>query len=232
NPARIGTMTRKIIVVPCIVTASLNEFFVMKCSFGVISCERMRSASRPPRAKKPSAVQMYRIPIRLWSTVVSHDVTLPRRQWARNGWTSALTAMLVRQRVRVRDQRVDLLVRPVAADRRHLADALAQDRRDPLAVVDQRVVAERGADVPRVEAVAARADVVEFFLAESDARRVRLPVCDEAVVVAPRHDGDVRRHPRVLDAAQLRAARDVRAARRLEPRMVRPPGDGVDLAAE
>src|SRR5436309_15394465 len=103
--------------------------------------------------------------MRLWSTVVSHDVTRPRRQSARNGSTSALTAILP-EALRVGDQRVDLGVRPVAADRRHLPDALAQDRLDALAVVDQRVVAERRADVPRVEPVADGADVVELLLAE------------------------------------------------------------------
>ena len=58
KPARIGTMTRKIIVVPWIVTTWLYEFFVRKCSFGVASCVRIRSARIPPSAKKISAVQM------------------------------------------------------------------------------------------------------------------------------------------------------------------------------
>src|SRR4051794_33798849 len=138
--------------------------------------------------------------MRLWSTVVSHDVTRPRRQSVRNGWTSALTAMLP-QRLRVRDQRVDLGVRPVARNGRHLADALAEDRLDALAVVQQRVAAERGPDVRRVQAVAARADVVELLLAERHAARVRLPLRDEAVVLAARHEVDVRGHRGVLDPA-------------------------------
>src|SRR5437016_3468480 len=104
------------------------------------------------------------------------------------------------QRVRVRDQRVDLRVRPVAADGRHLADALAQHRLDPLAIVQQRVAAERRADVAAVESVAARADVLELLLAERLPALVRLSRSDEAVVCAPRYHLDVSRHYRVLDA--------------------------------
>ena len=50
-------MTRKIIVVPWIVTASLYDFPVMNVSFGVASWVRISSARRPPNAKKMSAVQ-------------------------------------------------------------------------------------------------------------------------------------------------------------------------------
>ena len=58
KPARIGTMTRKIIDVPWIVSTSLYSPSVRKPSFGVASCVRSRSASTPPTAKKASAVQM------------------------------------------------------------------------------------------------------------------------------------------------------------------------------
>ncbi len=51
-------MTRKIIVVPCIVTTWLYEFLVRKCSSGVASCDRISSASTPPAAKKTSDVTM------------------------------------------------------------------------------------------------------------------------------------------------------------------------------
>ena len=70
-------MTRKIIVVPCIVRTSLYEFFVRKCSFGVASCERMRSARIPPATNHMSDVAMYKIPIRLWSTVTSQLAMRP-----------------------------------------------------------------------------------------------------------------------------------------------------------
>ena len=47
----------------------------------------------PPNARNTSDVQMYINPMRLWSTVVSHDVTRPRRQSARYGWVSTFTAI-------------------------------------------------------------------------------------------------------------------------------------------
>ena len=77
KPARIGTTTRKIIVVPCMVITLSYESLVRSRSFGVVSCARMSSARTPPTAKKTSEVAMYRIPIRLWSTVVSQLATLP-----------------------------------------------------------------------------------------------------------------------------------------------------------
>jgi hypothetical protein len=80
KPARIGMMTRKIIVVPCIVMTSLYEFFVRKCSPGVASWVRMRSARIPPAISHMSEVAMYMIPIRLWSTVTSQPETRPLLQ--------------------------------------------------------------------------------------------------------------------------------------------------------
>ena len=56
SPARIGTTTRKIIVVPCIVKSWLYWSRVTKCSFGVASCARMNSASSPPSTKKTRLV--------------------------------------------------------------------------------------------------------------------------------------------------------------------------------
>ena len=73
-----GTTTRNTIVVPCIVMTSLYEFFVRKCSPGPASCARMRIASKPASAKKKIDVTMYKIPIRLWSTVTSQLATRPR----------------------------------------------------------------------------------------------------------------------------------------------------------
>ena len=65
KPARIGTTTRKIIVVPCIVMTSLYEFFVRKLSLGVASWARINTASSPPTTKNTRAVAMYMIPMRL-----------------------------------------------------------------------------------------------------------------------------------------------------------------------
>src|SRR4051794_20602588 len=60
------------------------------------------------------------MPMRLWSTVVSHDVTLPRRQSARYGWTCWTSTAIRSTPARcellcVEDEGVDLLVRPVDA---------------------------------------------------------------------------------------------------------------------
>ncbi len=58
KPARIGTITRKIIVVPWIVRTALYEPFVRKCSLGVASCVRSNRARMPPIAKNTRLVQM------------------------------------------------------------------------------------------------------------------------------------------------------------------------------
>jgi hypothetical protein len=42
----------------------------MTAASGVASCQRMSSASSPPRMKKTRPVTAYRIPIFLWSIVV------------------------------------------------------------------------------------------------------------------------------------------------------------------
>src|SRR3954465_15231289 len=124
-------MTRKIIDVPWNVSTSLYEFFVRKCSFGVASCARMSSAMIPPPAKKTSAVRMYMIPMRLWSTVTSQRATRPLRH--ETGYTASdLTATrarsLVDVRLRVHGERLHLLVGPRVADRRHLPAPVADDR--------------------------------------------------------------------------------------------------------
>ena len=54
--------------------------------------------------------------------------------------------------LRVREERVDLLVRPGAADRGHRADALADERLEPVAVGERRVARERRADERRCRA--------------------------------------------------------------------------------
>ena len=59
-----------------------------------------------------------------------------------------------------------------------------------------------------------------------------MSLCDELVVLRTRHDVHRSVHKRVLDPAELGAARDVVAGRRLEPRLVDPARDRVVLAAE
>src|SRR5215469_11060924 len=100
--------------------------------------------------------------IRLWSTVVSHEVSRPSFQSERYGATlgtstfvvvSAL-AIALRELVVVGDERCDLVVRPVAPDRGHPPEAVAEEHGEPLRVRQQRVAAERRADVRGVEPVA------------------------------------------------------------------------------
>src|SRR3954451_5460462 len=84
----------------------------MKCSFGVASCARIRSASTPPARKKPRLATMYMIPIRLWSTVVSQLVTRPDVHGTRRGTRSALAAIAL---LLAGAGRLRLGARPVAA---------------------------------------------------------------------------------------------------------------------
>src|SRR3954454_13607422 len=108
----------------------------MKSSFGVASCARIRSARTPPARKKPTAVAMYMIPIRLWSTVVSQLVTRPAVQGAGCGSVSARAATRASSvgLVHVLVERRHLAVVPRLPDGRHLAAPVADDVLEPLAV--------------------------------------------------------------------------------------------------
>ena len=66
-------------VVPCMVNSSLKRSAPTRVLSGRASCRRMISASMPPTRKKMNAEVPYRIPIRLWSTVVSQDQTVPQK---------------------------------------------------------------------------------------------------------------------------------------------------------
>src|SRR3954468_13267612 len=177
------------------------------------------------------------MPMRLWSTVVSHEVTLPRRQSARYGWTcwtsTAIRSTPARSELlRVEDEGVDLLVRPLGADRRHLALPVPEQQLEALPVGEQRVPAEVGPDVARAEPVALLADAPPLLAAEVDQPRVGGPVLDERLVLRAGHDLHPCSHRSVLDAAQLVAAGLVEADRRLEPRLVHLAGDRIELPAE
>ena len=65
---------RKIIVVPCMVNSWLYMRAVTKSLSGRASCVRMARASTPPIRKYSIANAPYRMPIFLWSTVVSQSV--------------------------------------------------------------------------------------------------------------------------------------------------------------
>ena len=66
-----GMIARKIMVVACMVNSALNISALTMVLFGVQSCRRITSASSPPSTKNVPAETPYRMPIRLWSTVVS-----------------------------------------------------------------------------------------------------------------------------------------------------------------
>src|SRR5712691_74889 len=136
----------------------------MSVSFGVASCARISSASTPPSTKKPRLVTMYRIPMRLWSAVVTQLMTVPCLQ--ETGYGSALAATRpapLRRDVPldVVEERAELRVRPALADGGHEAAAVADDRLEPGRVREQRVAAEVRADESRAlrgDHVALRAD--------------------------------------------------------------------------
>src|SRR5438067_5937644 len=227
KPARIGTITRKIIVVPCIVRTSLYVFFVSTLSFGVASCARINTASRPPTTKKTSAVAMYMIPIRLWSTVTIHRATRPFFQ---EGLAATCARSLEDLRLRVPDERLDLRVAPALSDGRHLAEPVAHDRRQSRWLHEQRI--RRHARPVRalpLPPVAGRAHAVELRPSEVLLRR-RAHV---GLVFGCARRDHTRAHRFVERPAELGALADVRARPiGLEPRVIRPARDRIGLAAE
>src|ERR1041384_4591709 len=85
---------RKIMVVPCIVNSEFNVSALTSVLSGFISWTRMMSASIPPIRKKRNAVVPYRMPIRLWSTVVIQlQMPVFDGAWAAGAWSSTEGAM-------------------------------------------------------------------------------------------------------------------------------------------
>src|SRR5690242_8247707 len=108
----------------------------------------MSSAMIPPPAKNTSAVAMYMIPIRLWSTVTSQRATRPLRQvtgYAASDLTATRACPLEDVTLRVLRQRLDLRIGPRVRDRRHLPEAVADDCAQPLRLREQRVRRDRRA---------------------------------------------------------------------------------------
>src|SRR4029079_11873378 len=166
---------------------------------------------------------------------VSQLETRPCEIVAERGGRSALAATrpsLVESLLQIGDRRVDLLLRPVLPDRRHLPDAGADDIRKAFVVGEQWVRGDVRPDPAlRGQAVALRADADERLLAERGA--VALSLLAPGVVLVRRHHLDPREHRRVLDAAELGAlAREGAELRRAEARVVDLSGDRVELAAE
>src|SRR6266487_5378312 len=168
NPARIGTTTRKIIVVPWIVKSASYESRRMKCSFGVASCARISSARIPPATKNARLVAMYMIPIRLWSTVVSQLEMRPRETTAETGSAlAATTASRVEPLLQVVEHHLQLLVAPGRADSGHLVAPLPEEERHRLAVGEERALRDRRPDVALAgEPVARGADTLERLAAD------------------------------------------------------------------
>ena len=88
-----GMIARKTIVVPCIVNSSLNRCAPTRVLSGAASCSRMIRASMPPTRKKMNALVPYRMPIRLWSTVVIQDQRPLGAAAASPGMNAACVAM-------------------------------------------------------------------------------------------------------------------------------------------
>src|ERR1044071_6164759 len=135
---------RKIMVVPCIVNRELNVSALTSVLSGFISWTRMISASSPPSRKKMNAVQPYRIPIRLWSTVVIQlQMPVFGGAWAAGAWARtevAMTASGLPVRAEIGHQRGDLSVAelPGEAHQRPLLDRIGIA--EPLREVLRRVL--------------------------------------------------------------------------------------------
>ncbi len=71
-----GIRKKKIMVMPCIVNNLLYVSAWTRSPCGVSSSSRRRPASTPPSPKKRVMEIRYRMAIRLWSVVKSHDRTL------------------------------------------------------------------------------------------------------------------------------------------------------------
>src|SRR5712691_11260352 len=162
----------------------------MKCSFGVASCARISSAMIPPATKKARLVAMYRIPIRLWSVVVTHEATRPWYQGTGNVSALAATTAAFRDvRLRVLEERVHLRLRPAVADGRHPVPAVADDGLERAAVGEDRAALERRAVVAGAcHAVALRARAPPDVAPQAGGRR--RPGADPRLVLVRREDAD------------------------------------------
>src|SRR5438552_12963850 len=125
--------TRKIMVRPCIVKISLYASAVTTWPLGLASWARISSASLPPTRKKVNDVTPYRIPIRLWSTVVIQlhqpDVAFGRANTRRrdampSGWVATVAMRRAAppsarslQAIQILDESVDLVLREHGAPR-------------------------------------------------------------------------------------------------------------------
>src|SRR6476619_5853480 len=131
------------------------------CSFGRASCERISSAMIPPATKKARLVRMYRIPIRLWSTVVSQLEKRPRETIAAAGSGAGATSTATAapgETLDVSKQGVHLPVGPAPADGGHPDAAVSQQCLECGGLGENRVASEvRSEPALSLKAMAARA---------------------------------------------------------------------------
>src|SRR2546423_336082 len=126
----------------------------------------MSNAAMPPPPKNTSAVQMYMMPMRLWSSVTNQLATLPF--FHVTGYTASDLAAtrarsLVDVRLRVIEERLHLCVRPAVADGRHQAPSVAHDAGETRRLRDQRVLREiRSVATLALHPMARRADSLEL----------------------------------------------------------------------
>ena len=77
NPANSGVANSSSMIVPCMVNSWLYcSGLSTTCSPGWNSSARMSSAMTPPNMKQTNEVMKYRLPITLWSVVVTHLTTV------------------------------------------------------------------------------------------------------------------------------------------------------------
>src|SRR4051794_23763964 len=163
----------------------------------------MRSAITPPTKKKKTAVQMYKMPIRLWSTVTSQDATRPLFHvtgYAASDLAATRARSPVDIRLQVLLQRLELRVRPVAADAGHAAAPVPHDRLERRRLDEGRVRGERGAVVALgLEAVTLCTDAFPLGSAEL----LRCSRRDEVPEVGIALNNRAGEHSLVVDPAEL-----------------------------
>src|ERR1043166_4887166 len=220
---------RKIMVVPCIVNSELNVSALTSVLSGFISWTRMMSASIPPIRKKRNAVVPYRMPIRLWSTVVIQlQMPVFDGAWAAGAWSSTEVAMAASGllvRAEVGHQRGDLRARELPGQHHQRSFLDRVGIAEPLPDVLRGVLQQ-----PRDDGGAAR-DVAEIrSLHQRDARRRRPDhrvAADAAARGETRRAGLLQRIRRLLRGPRRgvgpqRGVR-LRSPPRAHPRAPRPP---------
>src|SRR6266511_1176317 len=247
--------TRKIIVTPCMVKNSLYVEADRIVPFGCANWSRMNRASIPPMRKNAKAVMPYRIPIRLWSTVViqlqNPVVAVGRRSRPPLPPSAGTLTLAIATRPpslqghQVGDERPHLLVaKPVVRHPRprlHLRRIL----QPPLQVRLVHGEDTAGETVPAHQVSEVRPAVLDhrvsvgIFQALDRQRafgryhRVRLLLPDPSVELGRRLGHDLESHVCVRQAAELGALSRVRSRPvRLQDQVVRATGNDVLLPGQ